>query len=149
MTDDSAVARPHFPALAGTLLDTEALATECMQVTVDPFGKQMTWEIKQNFLGLRPAEWAPTLIKSESCCSRELSRGWTDPVSMAFWATSYAPGQCLGDDVFMIAKFRPMSHPFLSSPLFPLEEKASRVSHPLPVLTARCFAPCMMVLRLA
>lgn len=52
--------------LPGTLLDTEALATESMQATVDVFGKTMTWDIKKNFLGLRPSEWAPMLIQSES-----------------------------------------------------------------------------------
>lgn len=51
--------------LTGTLLDTEQLSTQSLQMSVGKFDKVFTWDIKQKILGLRKECWAPIVIAGE------------------------------------------------------------------------------------
>ena len=49
--------------LDGTLLDTETLSTQAMQMVLDRYDKQSTWELKKKILGMAGPMWSNIVVE--------------------------------------------------------------------------------------
>jgi beta-phosphoglucomutase-like phosphatase (HAD superfamily) len=67
--------------LDGTLLDTEELSSQALQMVLDPFEKKEDWELKKKLLGRRAPEWCEIVIEElgldrQKISADEIHSGW-------------------------------------------------------------------------
>ena len=48
--------------LDGTLLNSELISSQAMQMVLDKYGVKESWEIKSRILGLRGEEWGKLVV---------------------------------------------------------------------------------------
>ena len=66
--------------LDGTLLDTEQLSSQALQMVLDPFQKVENWELKKKLLGRRAPEWCEIVIEefdmNQQITAKEIHLQW-------------------------------------------------------------------------
>lgn len=83
--------------LDGTLLDTETLSTQSMQMVLDKFGKEITWSLKERTLGRRGNEWGPLVcsvlgLDESQITGPQLVQEWEENMSELCKHVKLVPG---------------------------------------------------------